>query len=500
MVRDVKTARDSNSAHKSLDTGVDIHQTGPRGSRERRNENRRLNRLRRKGLLPPKAAVLDSAPPLTVPSYPDAGFGPWFSSFVGGEGYFRAEMREKQLSLSFGIKLRADDLPALQRIHRNLRVGNVGNITRPTPTADVRNANPNRTFCVGDRAQLWRVIVAHFDAFPLQEAKKARDYAPWRALVELANRYQPLRDGSTIYSHLGEDITSGVAQLKAAREYDATRLSDPVPRPSTEPSVRPKSVTCTRGHLWAANLFSDKDGWRKCRSCRREDWRRDYQKKLTHAPDRRLIIDPPEIPPPAVYSDPHLGWDLTGLTDGEGCFSAIRNGKNSVLFKFSILLRADDEPWLLSLRDRLRAETGGLSRNKVVSLWPPRRSKFNAKPLAELAISHRHELLRVIVPHFDAYPLVTKKARDYETWRALLLLTLRYNDQRSGEHARTTLFTSPLGPEVERLLAKLKAGRRYDPEAAVGERLGRGATKRGARRDDLFTSELGRTTPASSES
>ncbi len=73
---------------------------------------------------------------------------------------------------------------------------------------------------------------------------------------------------------------------------------------------------------------------------------------------------------------------------------------------FCIILRADDEAILLSAYSYWQA--GYLYRERV---------RAGCNPQVMLKIDAAAELEKVIVPHFERYPLRAKKARDFEIWK-----------------------------------------------------------------------------------
>ena len=104
------------------------------------------------------------------------------------------------------------------------------------------------------------------------------------------------------------------------------------------------------------------------------------------------------------------GHYLAGLTDGEGCFAiwkTVRPRKrDGWRCAFLIHLRRDDLPLL----EALQAETG-LGRINL-----GRRSKVGGDhPSVRWVVARKAECLQ-LVSIFEAYPLRSKKARDFEVW------------------------------------------------------------------------------------
>ena len=120
-----------------------------------------------------------------------------------------------------------------------------------------------------------------------------------------------------------------------------------------------------------------------------------------------------------MLDEAHAWW-LTGLTDGEGSFFATAHARNNdpryarLLLVFVIGLRLDDLPSLQSLHEAM--QVGRLYTNRSGG------GRVNGYPQAQWRVTKLNELTGVIIPHFDAHPLRTKKGRDYTVWREIVLL------------------------------------------------------------------------------
>lgn len=115
-----------------------------------------------------------------------------------------------------------------------------------------------------------------------------------------------------------------------------------------------------------------------------------------------------------------FGHWLSGFADGEGCFmltmttyhykgAVTRNPRA----RFQIILRADDEAILQQIQSyfcvgslRTYAPTARI-----------RATRPGAKSRSIYEVSVISQLIDRVIPHFDAYPLRSKKARDYPIWR-----------------------------------------------------------------------------------
>jgi LAGLIDADG endonuclease len=106
----------------------------------------------------------------------------------------------------------------------------------------------------------------------------------------------------------------------------------------------------------------------------------------------------------AEFLPEQVGFYLAGLTDGEGCFHIAATGYPS----FVIKMRADDRPLL----ERVQTECGGIgSISRVATDGHGAR-----KPQVLWRVQRKRELVW-LTEVFDAFPLWSKKARDYEIWR-----------------------------------------------------------------------------------
>lgn len=129
-------------------------------------------------------------------------------------------------------------------------------------------------------------------------------------------------------------------------------------------------------------------------------------------------------------------WWITGLTDGEGCFyTSLRSRSGTQAFlgktgtryegfefspRFSIRLRADDAATL----DRIYRffGVGHVVFNKALGVSRRGQSGSSPNPTLEYRCSVLDDLLDVIVPHFERFPLQSKKHKDFVIWRKTLSL------------------------------------------------------------------------------
>ena len=116
-----------------------------------------------------------------------------------------------------------------------------------------------------------------------------------------------------------------------------------------------------------------------------------------------------------------FGHWLSGFSDGEACFHLKGYArKDSPMLKFAcafqIGLRADD----LSILQQIQRYFGcGTIRPFRTKSTHP--LNFKSKPRFYYCIDSVAANLGKVVPHFDRYPLRSKKANDYAVWREAVL-------------------------------------------------------------------------------
>ncbi len=145
-----------------------------------------------------------------------------------------------------------------------------------------------------------------------------------------------------------------------------------------------------------------------------------------HCPGRQQVVTRaslPILPFPASIDRRDFGHYLCGLTDGEAYFRlCIQAGKNPFpVASFSIHLRADDV-------EVLRLVHSYLNCGDLYYIVRREKNPFpNARDTYRFVVSRPCDLAAVVVPHFDAFPLRAKKARDFAIWREAVLLLHEVN-------------------------------------------------------------------------
>lgn len=103
-------------------------------------------------------------------------------------------------------------------------------------------------------------------------------------------------------------------------------------------------------------------------------------------------------------------WYVTGLVDGEGCFSVSFSQRAKLKLKietrpsFSISLNARDLALLKEIANFF--ECGGLRFSKSDQTY-----KYETRAI--------NDLIKVIIPHFKRYPLVGQKVRDFQLFEKI---------------------------------------------------------------------------------
>jgi hypothetical protein len=105
---------------------------------------------------------------------------------------------------------------------------------------------------------------------------------------------------------------------------------------------------------------------------------------------------------------------VTGFTDAEGCFliKIIKNSTHKLNWattgRFKIELHEKD----LELLKSLQSFFNGIGQVGVIS----------TRKLAYFEVTKLNDIVNIIIPHFDRYPLQSVKKIDYELWKQCILL------------------------------------------------------------------------------
>jgi hypothetical protein len=109
-------------------------------------------------------------------------------------------------------------------------------------------------------------------------------------------------------------------------------------------------------------------------------------------------------------------WYITGFADGEAAFTYSRAGGSYALY-FAINQRADNRQVIEDIREYF-SSVGDIYEGKES---PPTAHSGFSKPHVYYRVTRVGEL-KVIVDHFDTYPLQSKKKHEaYKVWREMVM-------------------------------------------------------------------------------
>ena len=168
-----------------------------------------------------------------------------------------------------------------------------------------------------------------------------------------------------------------------------------------------------------------------------------------------------------VPKDP-FGWWVTGLVDGEGCFYAGLNYRTKrttsgrlvecveLQAEMAVCLRADD----LGALEKLERWFGcGKINKKTTSAQAPSVIKqgIRPNPMRRFVVRAPEDLVSAVIPHFESYPLQSKKANDFEVWRSVVEFA---SERLIGKKGWLRRFPKEVAA-LESKCSELKAGRVY---------------------------------------
>ena len=123
--------------------------------------------------------------------------------------------------------------------------------------------------------------------------------------------------------------------------------------------------------------------------------------------------------------------------------------------KFSLALRADDTKVIHGLKSYFDC---GEVYNKESS--PALRHRGHVNPQKLFLVCKLDDLIEKVVPHFEAYPLQSKKQRDFEAWKSILFYI---RENLSGTKGWTRRFPGQVA-HLQQMCLTLSQGRSFDTQ------------------------------------
>lgn len=168
----------------------------------------------------------------------------WFvSGFAAGEGYFGLQIQKTRTGRHvrgvFAIGLRADDCEILKQLLNFFGCGRIGVYADRKPKMRIDSLGcvrvvDNKPFVrygVYDSQELERLVIPHFDRYPMVSCKKQRDYVLWREgvlILATANRRprkgrKPRGQLPQLYPHEFSRIEVLVEAISRERAFGAEK-------------------------------------------------------------------------------------------------------------------------------------------------------------------------------------------------------------------------------------------------------------------------------------
>lgn len=154
-------------------------------------------------------------------------------------------------------------------------------------------------------------------------------------------------------------------------------------------------------------------------------------------------------------------WFITGFTDGEGSFSIYvradrQKRKNSIAtyyrwqVDFALGLRGDDIKIIESIKEYFGCGNSSLSKtNNAIN-------KIHSHGICQYHVVVPDDLIKKIIPHFEKYPLQSKKQTDFELWKKAVLIIKCAKDRKKSLFDKV-IYTQEENQTLTEILNKLKA-------------------------------------------
>ena len=145
---------------------------------------------------------------------------------------------------------------------------------------------------------------------------------------------------------------------------------------------------------------------------------------------------------------------FSGWIDGEGCFTARLTGSNNgaISCGLRVRVRDDDTGLICSVKDTV----------KCGRIFSDSMTRNGTNPQIIWNCSNLSACRNILIPLFDKYPLQSKKMRDYQVWREIVM------NLSEGWHLNRNLRCNIIG-----LCEELSSTRKYvSPEISGGDVVG----------------------------
>ena len=130
-----------------------------------------------------------------------------------------------------------------------------------------------------------------------------------------------------------------------------------------------------------------------------------------------------------------LAW-FVGFVDGEGYFQiCIQNAGRSAQTHLNITVREDDGPVLRDIQSVL-----GIGKIYQIDRTADRNNGRKSQNQYRWRVNRIQEVVEIVIPLFDEFPLHTKKASDYHLWREAAFLIHQGQHLNSNHHKLMELW------------------------------------------------------------
>lgn len=153
-------------------------------------------------------------------------------------------------------------------------------------------------------------------------------------------------------------------------------------------------------------------------------------------------------------------WFITGFTDGEGCFSLyVRSDRQKRIntiktyyrwqVDFAYTLRGDDVEMLNQIKEYFGCGKVSLTGKKAAS------NKHDYGQCGYHVVVP-NDLIEKIIPHFENYPLRSKKVKDFEIWKEAVRIIKNTKDRKKSLFDQV-VYTPEDNKKLVEILQQLKA-------------------------------------------